>query len=77
MISTLNPEFNELDGYQPEGSFVMIREVNANPFTKRLHYNVEEVSLEEFMSVLSKQQKECEDSQNFDFIASRVNALTK
>ena len=53
----------------------MIREVNASPFTKRLHYNVEEVSIEEFMSVLAKQQEECEDSQNFDFIASRVNAL--
>ena len=53
----------------------MIREVNANPFTKRLHYNVEEVSIEEFMSVLSKQQQEYEDSENIDFIASKVNAL--
>ncbi len=31
----------------------MIRKVNASPFTKRLHYTVEEISMEEFQAALA------------------------
>lgn len=49
----------------------MIREVDATPFTKRLHYSVEEVSFEEFMQVLT--QQECKSDKNdFAFIRSKM-----
>ncbi|WP_196140161.1 hypothetical protein [Aliikangiella sp. G2MR2-5] len=40
----------------------MIREVDATPFTNRLHYSVEEVSMEEFLSVLN-QKRDMEESE--------------
>ena len=52
----------------------MIREVNAAPFTRRLHYTVEEVSLDEFMAELSKQQEESR-SENIDFLKSKLENI--
>jgi len=49
----------------------MIREVNAAPFTDRLHYTVEEVSLEEFMSVVAK-QKEASGSDSLSAIEKKI-----
>ena len=53
----------------------MIKEFNVMPFTNRLHYQVEEISIEEFIAALNT----IKNDQNKAYkqsIKARVNLLT-
>jgi hypothetical protein len=51
----------------------MIKENNAMTFTKRLNYSVSEVSVEEFLTVLSRCEKNDENKALIDNLESKFS----
>ena len=49
-----------------------VKEVDATPFTKRLHYSVKEISLEEFMDAVAQQQEGADGSAHLQFFQSKL-----
>lgn len=49
-----------------------VKEVDATPFTKRLHYSVKEISLEEFMDAVAQQEAKSEGSTHLQFFQSKL-----
>ncbi|MCW8878435.1 MAG: hypothetical protein OQJ89_05155 [Kangiellaceae bacterium] len=50
----------------------VVKEVDATPFTKRLHYSVEEISIEEFMDAVAQHRDNSGGSTHIQFFQSKL-----
>jgi|GEM_PF-3926901 len=53
----------------------MTREVNAMPFTTRLNYSVEEISMEEFMAAVHQSREKKSQVPHMRAIEAKINQV--
>lgn len=55
---------------------IVLKQLNSMPFTKRLHYHVEEISIEEFMMAIRDLTKTDKNRIYLQILESKINLIT-